>query len=186
MAARTPASRMPRARSCSSTIRIRSLAEGSRASLLTDIESCWVSGRWHAATEPSNKGTTTRAEIIACAPLARNRIQDETHHSSDDRAVDPDELKITADRELDSTRRRRGIPSPHCVRDQLAHLRPIPLNEPEHAVSQPSIDTFQQYGIVEDRLAKIRESVRDRVDICLLGALGTTDQSGLGVGPDRS
>ena len=66
-------------------------------------------------------GAVLRDEATA---LARDRVQDQPDQPANDGAVDPDELKITTDRELDPLRCRGRIPSrAPCSRS--AHSLPI-------------------------------------------------------------
>src|SRR5688500_10131049 len=84
-------------------------------------------------------------------PLARDRVQNQPDKPANNGAVDPDELKIATDRQLDSLRRRGWIPAAHSVRDQVAHFRLIPFDKAEHTIAQPAVDALEQIIVFQNR-----------------------------------
>src|SRR5687767_1888088 len=103
---------------------------------------------------PDNPGTSngTRAR----SKESRDDVDQKPGEATDQRSVDPDVLKVSANRELDAPRRRVGIPVAHRLRDEVRDLRLIPLDHVERDLGDPAIDLLQQCRIGEQRLAERR------------------------------
>src|SRR5215470_3568766 len=73
-----------------------------------------------------------------------HREQQESNESAHERTVDPNELKITPDLQLDPGRGLVGVPATHRARNQVTHLVAVLLDDLEHCLDDPSVDLLEQ------------------------------------------
>jgi len=74
-------------------------------------------------------------------------VDRETDQSSHQRAVDAHKLQVSSYRQLESLRRRRGVPARDGLRDQVADFDAVLLNDARGQIDQQIVDLRENGGI---------------------------------------
>src|SRR5256886_7034455 len=92
------------------------------------------------------------------AEQLRHRVDREPDQPTDERAVDPDELQISPDGQLEAARRRLRVPTGDRLGDQVANLVAIPLHHRGRQVDHQVVDLGEQGFVRQQRCAELAQA----------------------------
>src|SRR5437879_10630032 len=117
------------------------------------------SGVFWATRGESGAAVTSRdTRVQRCmgvsVPEVIDRVDRQADEATHQRPIDPDELQVASDRELEAPGGRVRIPAGDGLGDEVADLLPVLLHDPHDQVGHHGVDLVEQRVVGGERLGE--------------------------------